>query len=91
MLVRDIIEEKLKKEFTPEHIEVHDESHMHAGHATAPDGGQSHFRVVMVSDSFTDQNRVMRQRMVNKALKEELAGSIHALSLFLKCPAESVY
>jgi BolA protein len=90
MRVRDIIEEKLKLKFSPTYIEVHDESHMHAGHAGAPDGGQSHFRILVVSADFEGLNSLKRQRAVNACLKEELAGKIHALSMSLKTPDQYI-
>ena len=81
MRVADRISLKLQETFDPTRLEVVDESHLHAGHAGAPDGGQSHFHVVMRADAFDGLSRVAVHRRVNAALKEELAGPIHALSL----------
>ncbi|MEM6913149.1 MAG: BolA family protein, partial [Pseudomonadota bacterium] len=55
----------------------------------APEGGESHFRVRIVSPSFEGQTRVARQRAVNAALKEELAGRVHALSVQALAPGET--
>ena len=82
------IEIKLRDAFSPTYLEVNDQSHMHAGHAGAPEGGESHFNVVIVSASFEGMSRVARQRMIHQALKEDLASYIHALSLDVKSPAE---
>jgi len=68
---------KLEKALSPEHLEVINESHMH----NVPEGSESHFKVVIVSDEFKDKMLVARHRMVNKVLEEELKGSIHALAL----------
>jgi len=68
---------KLEKALSPEHLKVIDESHMH----NVPDGSESHFKVVIVSDNFKDKLPVARHRMVNKALEEELKREIHALAL----------
>ena len=68
---------KLEKALSPEHLEVIDESHMH----NVPDGSESHFKVVIVSDDFKDKMLLARHRLVNKVLEEELKGSIHALAL----------
>lgn len=68
---------KLEKALSPEHLEVIDESHMH----NVPDGSESHFKVVIVSDNFKDKLPVARHRLVNKALEEELKREIHALAL----------
>ena len=83
------IREKLIKEFNPSYLEVIDESHMHAGHAGAPEGGESHFKVRMVSEAFTGKSRVERQRLVHKSLADDLATYIHALSLDLKNTSEA--
>lgn len=78
------IESKLNEAFTPSHLEVINESHLHAGHAGDNGSGNSHFRIKMVSDKFAGQTRVAQHRAVNAALSEELAGPIHALALELK-------
>ena len=83
------IETKLTQAFAPSDLDIVDQSHLHAGHAGAPEGGESHFRVRIVSDHFEGQNRVARQRAVNAALKEELAGPVHALSIQALAPGEA--
>ena len=89
MLVRDTIKTKLNEAFAPARLDIEDESHLHAGHAGVPAGGESHFRVTIVSDSFTGQSRSERQRAVHRALKAELDGPVHALALHLIAPGES--
>ena len=76
MTTQEIITEKLQA-LSPEHLEVINESHMH----NVPEGSESHFKVVIVSDAFKDKMLIARHRLVNKALEEELKGSIHALAL----------
>lgn len=88
MSVARKIEEKLEKEFAPTMLNVIDESHQHAGHAGARAQGESHFRVEIVSDRFTDLSKVARQRLVYQALKEEMATDIHALAMDVKAPQE---
>ncbi|TNE35725.1 MAG: BolA family transcriptional regulator, partial [Alphaproteobacteria bacterium] len=80
MRVKDQIDEKLRGAFQVIDLEVIDESHLHAGHAGAREGGESHFRVKLVSEDFAGLSRVERQRRVNHVLAEELAGPIHALA-----------
>jgi BolA protein len=46
-----------------------------------PEGSESHFKVIIVSDAFKDKMLVARHRMVNKVLEDELKGGIHALAL----------
>jgi BolA protein len=88
MSTRDIITNKLREAFTPESLEVHDESHLHEGHAGHRPGGETHYRVYIVSDAFKGKSRVERHRMINAALETELAGSVHALAIHAKVPGE---
>ena len=75
--MQQTITRKLEEALSPEHLEVINESHMH----NVPDGSESHFKVVIVSDVFKDKMLLARHRLVNKVLEEELKGSIHALAL----------
>lgn len=67
-------------------IEVEDESHLHAGHAGAPLGGESHYRVRVESAAFRGLSRIERHRLIHDILKEELAAGVHALALELSVP-----
>jgi BolA protein len=82
------IELKLKQALAPELLLVKDESHLHAGHAGARPDGESHFRLLIVSDRFEGLSRVARQRAVNDILREELSGRIHALAMRTLTPEE---
>ncbi len=86
--VAEIIEEKLRAAFAPQLLEVKDESHLHAGHAGSRPGGQSHFRLLIVSQGFEGLPRVARQRAVNDLLREELKEQIHALAMRALTPEE---
>lgn len=77
-----IIEEKLQ-ELNPTHVEIINESHMHAGPAT-----DSHFKLVVVSEAFESVRTVARHQKLYKILAQELQGPVHALSLFLYTPEE---
>ncbi len=70
------------------HWTIEDESAQHAGHAGAPAGGQSHFRVCITSTLFAGKTRLARHRMVHQALAPLLAGPIHALALTTHTPEE---
>jgi BolA protein len=87
-LVAQTIHEKLTQSFSPSRLEVVDDSARHKGHHGAPDGGESHFNVMIVADAFKGRSRVERQRDVYSALSEELAGPVHALSLKVFAPDE---
>lgn len=83
MLVKDEIDAALRAAFTVTELEVVDDSASHAGHAGAPDGGQSHFNVRLRSPDFEGQSRIARHRAVHAAIGPELVGRIHALALDL--------
>ena len=76
------ITQKLNDAFSPEHLEVVNESNMHS----VPEGSESHFKVVIVCDDFKGKMLIARHRLVNQVLDEELKknrseGGIHALAL----------
>jgi len=76
-MVKDLIEDKLTTAFDPAHLEVVNES----GNHNVPDGSETHFKVVIVSESFEGERLIARHRRVNDALAEELAGPVHALAI----------
>ncbi len=88
MSMRDIITNKLTRAFAPQHLTVTDESHRHAGHAGWREGGETHFRIAIVSESFRGKNRIERHRMINATLSSELAEGIHALAIQASAPGE---
>jgi BolA protein len=88
MLVRDTMTRKLNDAFAPESIDVVDESHLHEGHAGHRPGGQSHFRVYIVSQAFAGKSRIDRHRMINAVLADDLAGGVHALAIHATAPDE---
>jgi BolA protein len=85
---RERIADKLTGAFAPDSLDVVDESHRHEGHAGHRPGGQTHFRVHIVSDAFRGKSRIERHRMINAALAEELAGGVHALAIHASAPGE---
>jgi BolA protein len=80
---------KLVAAFAPAVLDVIDESEQHRGHGGWREGGETHFRIRMVSAAFDGMSRVARHRAVNRAVAEELAGGVHALALDLKGSAEA--
>ena len=88
MTVKDSSTTKLKKAFSPAQLDVVDESHLHQGHAGHRPGGETHFRVHIVSEAFAGKSRLDRRRMVNGALADDLAGGVHALAIKAETPAE---
>jgi len=88
MRTREAITDKLREAFSPESLDVVDESHLHEGHAGHRPGGETHFRVYIVSPAFKGKSRIERHRMINSALAAELAGSVHALAITAQAPGE---
>jgi BolA protein len=82
MSIAETIQSKVA-ELNPQHIELLNESHMHAGPAT-----DSHFKLVLVSEAFDGLRAVARHQKVYALLKDELAGPVHALALHLYTPEE---
>jgi BolA protein len=90
MTRREAITAKLTTAFTPESLRVEDESHLHEGHAGHRPGGETHYRVYIVSEAFRGKSRLDRHRMINAALAGELAGGVHALAIHAQAPEEGV-
>ncbi len=89
MTVADTIRQILTARFAPTELVVEDDSAKHAGHSGARPGGQTHFSVRIVSETFAGQSRVERQRRVYAALAELMKpDGIHALALTTVTPAE---
>ena len=90
------MEAKLNAAFSPERLEIINESHLHAGHHHEDRGhhevydgtGETHFRVRIVSDAFTGLSRIARHRAINDLLKDELNTGVHALALEPSAPGE---
>jgi BolA family transcriptional regulator, general stress-responsive regulator len=89
MRTADHITEKLTEAFAPESLRIVDESHQHAGHAGHRPGGETHFRVYIVTRAFQGKTRIERHRMVNAVLSAELAGGVHALAIHAAAPGEA--
>lgn len=88
MRTADLITQKLTEAFAPQSLDVVDESHQHAGHAGHRPGGETHYRVYIVSDAFKGKTRLQRHRMINETLAGELAGGVHALAIHATAPEE---
>ncbi len=78
----------LDQALNPLELEVIDESDLHAGHSGAREGGETHYRVELVSAEFVDRSRVERERMIHSLLADEFADGLHALSIRARTPAE---
>ena len=72
---------KLERAFSPEFLDVIDESHQHHGHSGAREGGETHFRVRIKAQAFKGLSRLAMHRAINEALAEDLASGVHALAI----------
>jgi BolA protein len=83
----DVIRERLEAGFSPTHLQVKDQSHLHAGHAGAQDG-MGHFEITIIADAFEGKSRIERHRMVYGAMGSLMQTDIHALKINAFSPAE---
>lgn len=88
MLLKEWITGALEERLQPSSLSVTDESHQHAGHAGWREGGETHFRIDIVSEAFAGKSRVERHRLVNAALAEAFERGLHALAIKAKAPGE---
>ena len=88
MRIADLITQKLTEALAPQSLKVEDESHLHAGHSGHREGGQTHYRVYIVSNAFENKTRLERHRLINGILSAELAAGVHALAIHAKSPGE---
>ncbi len=89
MTMKELIETRLNEALRPSRLEVIDESHLHAGHAGAREGGETHYRLNVVAEAFSGKSRVERHRLVNDALKPDFERGLHALAIRASEPGES--
>jgi len=86
MTTADLIRERLAP-LAPDTLEVFDESHEHAGHAGAKEGG-GHYQLVIVSREFAGKTALARHRLVYQALSDLMPRQIHALAIQAYTPEE---
>jgi BolA protein len=88
MTLSDWITQALQERLQPTALTVKDESEQHHGHAGWREGGETHFRLYIVSDAFSGKSRVERHRLVNEVLKGAFDRGLHALAIQAKAPGE---
>lgn len=84
MSLKATIEDKLIAALAPAYLDVSNESGSH----NVPPGSETHFKVVLVADTFAGERLIARHRRVNSLLAAELAGGVHALALHTYTPEE---
>lgn len=90
MSLQTRMREKLIVALRPTQLDVVNKSHLHSGHASSPGTGESHFRLLIVSDAFAGKSRIERHRIVNDVVREELKDGVHALAVKAVAPGEPV-
>lgn len=83
-----MFENDLRSAFQLTHLQIEDESHLHAGHAGAATGG-GHFKLTIVTPEFEGVSKVARHRAVYAALNKHFPAAIHALTILAFTPSES--
>jgi len=84
MIVQQTIQDKLKQRFNTVFLTVENESHNHS----VPANSETHFKVTVVCEEFEGLRLIMRHRLINDLLAEELAGPVHALAMHTYTPKQ---
>jgi len=82
------IQRLLVEALDPVHIDIHDDSASHAGHAGTQESGGGHFYATIVSSAFEGRTLVQRHQLVYEALGDMMRTDIHALSIKAFTPTE---
>ena len=80
-MIKDVIEARLKEALRPEYCEIIDESALHAGHAGAKPGGETHFRVKIASPALAGLSRVAAHQRIYTLVGELMNNPVHALAI----------
>jgi BolA family transcriptional regulator, general stress-responsive regulator len=88
MSLKDWITATLRERLDPTRLVVEDESQQHFGHAGWREGGETHFRIDVVSRAFEGKSRVERHRVINAALAGAFERGLHALAIQARAPGE---
>lgn len=88
MHMDDLIKRLIEENLHPSHMELINESFKHAGHAGDNGTGQTHYKLIVVSDMFEGMSRVERHKHVMLILEGAFETGLHALSLELYTPQQ---
>ncbi len=86
-MTSETIKRLLNEAFSPELLEIIDNSAAHAGHAGARSGG-GHYHVTIVAEAFDGKSLVQRHQLIYKALGDMMKHEIHALGINALSPSE---
>jgi BolA protein len=88
MNLKEMMIRTLEERLAPSELAVIDESEQHRGHGGWREGGETHFRIDIVSAAFIGKTRIERHRLINETLSEAFARGVHALALRARAPGE---
>ena len=75
----------LEAAFKPNHLEIINESNLHAGHnPEAAQTNDTHYRLIISADALAGKSRVNQHREINAALKFAFDEGLHALAIEVK-------
>jgi BolA protein len=80
------LQRRLQQALPGTEVQVQDDSHLHAGHAGAREGG--HFSVRLRGPCFAGLGRVQRHRLVYDSLGSLSGIGVHALAIDARAPQE---
>jgi BolA protein len=75
-----VIKQRLQQAFSPEKLEIIDDSEKHRGHAGSQ-GGAGHYTVIISADSLKDKSRIDAHREIYQVLNDLIPHEIHALQI----------
>ncbi len=84
MALDDEIQAALMRELSPEHLEVINESHLHAGHSGDDGSGESHWQLVIGASALDGKSRIAKHRAIHDALGKDIMGRLHALAITIR-------
>ena len=79
--MKEAIAKELAENLLPRYLMVTDNSHLHAHHKGTPRTGDSHFKVSVCSEKFTNLTLIKRHQLVNKICKLFFDQGMHALEI----------
>ncbi len=77
--MQEKIETILKTTFSPSHIEVINESHLHSGHQDFPDPGHTHFRIIIKATQLENMPLVKKHKLIYHSLASLFENGLHSI------------
>jgi len=79
MMIKDVISRTITESFSPEQLEIIDESHKHAGHAGSHPEGESHFLIRLSASAFAGKSRIEREKILRRTIDDASPRHVHAV------------